>query len=652
MRVICIGNSHVGAFSTAALADWNQDQPRRFDLYVARLDHQEYLPVVDPSGRINPVLARDIAAARAGQDLARMHLVGTGTDGGPDRMVVVSMVGGNAHNLLGLIEPAHPFDFILHEKPGLPLAEGVDHLPQAQVAAILHRAVQAEIVPILKALKAVAGSEIWHLESPPPIGDNDHVARHLEDRFRQAGKAPRVSPPAFRYKLWRLHSAAVRQACDDLGIRFVPHPGAAVDDKGFLLPDHVPANATHAAPSYGRLQLDQLEVLMETAQDAPRAPGDTPYRHLPESAFWTRSVTRLPADRVAPLDRFPFRIGPGDKVATAGSCFAQHISRHLRQGGYNAYVAEQPHPALNEILARDFGYGVFSARYANIYTSRQLLQLVQRAEGTFVPLTDVWEAPSQPEGGRGIVDPFRPAIQPGGYASVQEMRADRDRHLAAVRRMLREMDVFVFTLGLTETWIDRRDGAAFPLCPGIAGGRFDPAIHDFLNLSVDQVRDDLTRTIGLLRAIRPGLKVILTVSPVPLKATASGDHVMAATCYSKAVLRVAAHDIAAAHDGVGYFPSFEIITGNFNRGAYYADDLREIRPEGVGHVMRIFFDQVLEDVSRPLAPVPAVDLSANRIPASPQPATRPEPMAQGAARLECEEELLEFDHVMTARRTV
>lgn len=646
MKVICIGNSHVGAFSAAALADWSQGRPRRFDLYVARLGHPEYLPVTDPAGRINPVLARDIAAARAGQPSDRMHFIGAGTGGEPDRTVVVSMIGGNAHNLLGLVEPAQPFDFILDENPDLPVAEGVDHLPQAQVAAILDRAVQAELVPILKALRAAAGAAIWHLESPPPIGDNDHVAQHLEDRFRQQGRVPRVSPPAFRYKLWRLHSDAVRRACDSLGVRFVPHPDAAVDDRGFLRPEHVPANATHAAPSYGRLQLDQLERLMQSDPDAVRAPGDTPYRHLPEAAFWSRAVARLPVDQIAPLDGFPFRIGPGDKVATAGSCFAQHISRHLRQGGYNAYVAEQPHPALGKALAADFGYGVFSARYANIYTSRQLLQLVQRAEGSFVPLTDAWEAPPQPGGKGGVVDPFRPAIQPGGYASIPEMRADRDRHLAAVRRMLREMDVFVFTLGLTETWIDRRDGAAFPLCPGVAGGRFDPAIHEFLNLSVDQVRDDLTQAIALMRAIRPGLRVILTVSPVPLKATASGDHVMAATCYSKAVLRVAAHDIAATHDGVGYFPSFEIITGNFNRGAYYADDLREIRPEGVGHVMRVFFDQVLEKASQTQPPAPAADPAADaRAPRSPA-------AAQDAARLECEEELLEFDRVMAARGAV
>jgi hypothetical protein len=39
---------------------------------------------------------------------------------------------------------------------------------------------------------------------------------------------------------------------------------------------------------------------------------------------------------------------------------------------------------------------------------------------------------------------------------------------------------------------------------------------------------------------------------------------------------------------VDYFPSFEIITGNFNDSAYYEEDYRGINPLGVDHAMRCF----------------------------------------------------------------
>ena len=50
---------------------------------------------------------------------------------------------------------------------------------------------------------------------------------------------------------------------------------------------------------------------------------------------------------------------------------------------------------------------------------------------------------------------------------------------------------------------------------------------------------------------------------------------------SKSVLRVAAEQVAKAFEGVAYFPSYEIITGNFNRGQYYGPDLRDVTEAGV-----------------------------------------------------------------------
>jgi hypothetical protein len=37
---------------------------------------------------------------------------------------------------------------------------------------------------------------------------------------------------------------------------------------------------------------------------------------------------------------------------------------------------------------------------------------------------------------------------------------------------------------------------------------------------------------------------------------------------------------------VDYFPSYEIVTGAFNLGRYFEDDLREVNGAGVGHAMR------------------------------------------------------------------
>ncbi|MFB9953211.1 GSCFA domain-containing protein [Rhizobium puerariae] len=353
-----------------------------------------------------------------------------------------------------------------------------------------------------------------------------------------------------------------------------------------------------------------------------------PYKNLPQHTRWSRSVASVDMQDVDPVGTFPFRLTRSDRVATAGSCFAQHIARRLKASGYTYYVVEDGHPLGSEELKAEFGYGTYSARYANIYTARQLVQLFQRAFSQFSPLEDTWHDATND----AFVDPLRPAIQPGGFSSREEMQADRRQHLLAVRKMFETLDYFVFTLGLTETWIDRRDGTVFPVCPGVAGGNFDPSVFEFRNFSALEVISDLNWFLHELRRVNPAAKVIFTVSPVPLAATARADtHVLTATTYSKSVLRVAAEEIAQIHGNVAYFPSYEIITGSFSRGSYFAEDLRSVREEGVDHVMKLFFKHATEES----------DLASEP---SQQEEQRPDPFLEKMSNVVavlCEEELIE-----------
>src|SRR5205807_6284661 len=113
-------------------------------------------------------------------------------------------------------------------------------------------------------------------------------------------------------------------------------------------------------------------------------------------------------------------------------------------------------------------FGVFPARFGNIYTVRQLLQLFQRAYGLFEPTDSEWLSIDA-----GHIDPFRPRIQQAGFKTVGDLRADRDNHLQAVRQMFEQCDVFIFTLGLTEGWEAMADGAVFPLAPGVVARGVD-----------------------------------------------------------------------------------------------------------------------------------------------------------------------------------
>lgn len=307
-----------------------------------------------------------------------------------------------------------------------------------------------------------------------------------------------------------------------------------------------------------------------------------PYQGLADYQFWRRAIERTPAALVDPVVRARFSLTKEERVATAGSCFAQHISRTLTRNGFNYFVVEDG-AGLEPAVAASRNFGVFSARYGNVYTARQLYQMITRAYGRFAPEDSAWQRPD----GR-YVDPFRPQIEPEGFATPDAVAAARQEHQAQVRAMLEKLDILVFTLGLTESWRRKSDGAVFPLAPGVVAGSMDTAIYEYVNFTAEEVAADTQKFLDCLSVINPKAKVILTVSPVPLIATYEDRHVLVSTTYSKAALRAAAENIVRRNPQVDYFPSFEIITGNFSRGAYYEDDFRAVRQSGVDHVMRLF----------------------------------------------------------------
>jgi hypothetical protein len=181
-------------------------------------------------------------------------------------------------------------------------------------------------------------------------------------------------------------------------------------------------------------------------------------------------------------------------------------------------------------------------------------------------------------------------IVPVKYAARTDAEFDAltAQHLAAIASAFAQCDVLIFTLGLTEAWVSREDGAVFPACPGTIAGTFNPERHAFHNFTVQEIVADLNSFIMQLRQVNGGVRVILTVSPVPLVATASSKHGVVATTYSKSVLRVAAEEVSQANGEVYYFPSFEIITGPQAPASFFEADRRRVSREGVAAVMKAF----------------------------------------------------------------
>lgn len=226
--VVWVGSSHVGAVSAAAQAAQSA---------VAVVNFKRVPNFAEDIDR--GLLAPSVVQKLGGR-------------------TVISLVGGNMHNEMGLIRHPRPFDFVLPAEPELPTDDG-ELIPAEALEAALRRRMRRALAA-LALLKQHATERMYHLESPPPIGDDDYIRQNIDPFYQKRGVAELgIVSRGLRYKLWRLHSEIVRRACSELAIDFVPCPREAIDD-GFLRRD-LYANATHANHLYGAMLLAQVESL-------------------------------------------------------------------------------------------------------------------------------------------------------------------------------------------------------------------------------------------------------------------------------------------------------------------------------------------------------------------------------------------------------
>ena len=313
--------------------------------------------------------------------------------------------------------------------------------------------------------------------------------------------------------------------------------------------------------------------------------GKHPYSNLPKNAFWKTGVAQENPYAMKGIYEKKFDITSNTKIATAGSCFAQHITSHLKKNGYNVLDVEPPPPGLPNKLHHKFGFTMFSARYGNIYTVRQLLQLAQEVAGRFNPQNFIWEKNGK------FYDALRPAIEPEGLNSPEEVMEHRHFHISRVKELFENLDLFILTLGLTEMWMHKESGTVYPTAPGTLVGEFNSNLYEFKNVQFGEIIEDFNDFQNVMLNIRGGkpFNVLLTVSPVPLTASASGKHILISNTYSKSTLRSVAGQLSTNNTNVDYFPSYEIATNPRMHSTAFSDNLRSVRDETVDLIMRHFF---------------------------------------------------------------
>ncbi len=280
---------------------------------------------------------------------------------------------------------------------------------------------------------------------------------------------------------------------------------------------------------------------------------------------------------------FKPRIVPGfsirrkDRIFAIGSCFARGIEKVLMHQGFAMESAATEFDAF-ELRAK----GATPLGFTNKYTTFSILNELRWAldpaisfpEEAFVQIGDnQWADPHT-----------NPTLE---FVDLERTR-ERRRIITDVTARIAHCEVAIITLGLIETWLDKKTGLYANMAPIPAMMEREPERWAFHVLDYDQNRRNLEAIHGLLTAFGdPELNIVVTVSPVPLMATFSDRDVVVANTYSKSLLRTAAEEWAAGHENVHYFPSYEIAL-NSDRRRVWTDDGRHVEGGATRFIMELF----------------------------------------------------------------
>lgn len=268
-----------------------------------------------------------------------------------------------------------------------------------------------------------------------------------------------------------------------------------------------------------------------------------------------------------------FQIAPNDTIFAIGSCFARNIEKALQDAGKRVLSREFTLGEIGDALGQE-------ANFFNKYSIHSILNEIR------------WALDRDSFPGKEIVyklDDERYCDLQLGIAKleypIEKIIEFRHSYLDAMAQVV-DADVIILTLGYVETWYDTKLRLYLNVSPPAPLLVKEPSRFEFRVLGYEEVLSSLEEFHSLISAIRTKpLKLLVTVSPVPLASTFRDMDVLVANTYSKAVQRAALDEFVRGKVGVDYFPSYEFVTLSNPTVAWSRGDYRHVSPDVVARIM-------------------------------------------------------------------
>ena len=311
------------------------------------------------------------------------------------------------------------------------------------------------------------------------------------------------------------------------------------------------------------------------------------YKNAKENKLRSYPSPKRDGDRLYPLAapsaKPSFSMKSTDTVFTIGSCFARNVESALMDVGITVTSNENQLGVVGDSLG-------FTPNFFNKYSIHSIYNDLKWA----------FERDTYP--GDEIIYPMH---KKGLYADMQlgmsklefkmdDIRDFRTRYLDVMARA-KDADVVIITLGYVETWYDKKLSLYLNTSPPQPLIKEEPDRFEFRVLSYNDVLSALHNVHSLLLKHRTKpLKMLVTVSPVPLLSTFRNVDVLVANTYSKSVQRAAIDEFIRDAPGVDYFPSYEFVILSNPELAWSRGDYRHVSPDLVARIMSNVVMQYVE----------------------------------------------------------
>lgn len=251
-----------------------------------------------------------------------------------------------------------------------------------------------------------------------------------------------------------------------------------------------------------------------------------------------------------------WKIRHTDHFFGSGSCFAEHLHSKLSIGGFNS----------------------FSNPCGIVYHPVSLLNQINKCIRN-----EPWTEEDLVYHG-GL---FHGLFHHGAFSSPDKCLAldhmNNSLHLG--HQQLMKTDVLLVTLGTAIGYYHKPKGKLVANCHKIPAGEFDRKF-----LKPEEVIEKFSEIFQELIHYRPGLKIILTISPVRYLKEGFTDNSL-----SKSILFLAMHQILKQFKNTHYFPAYEILLDDLRDYRFYTEDMVHPNDQAINYIwskfMASYFDE-------------------------------------------------------------